>query len=106
MDTPIYDALAKEWLDKQALREIAEHVQERLNSDLPPITTFKLTEEDVEQVPAVLTNAAHSVGQTFSSSLHRIQPQLETQGEFSAYVDGVLDALEFITRLPKPENKD
>lgn len=102
-DTPIYDALEKEYHKREHLSLLTDLMVEHIDSI--EARDFELTEEDYEEVPAILAGAAKEAGNLLLSTFADRQAETETDRELSAYVAGLMDALTFIAYLPPPVRK-
>lgn len=100
-DTPIYDALEQEYLKRGQLNAMGDVLSSYVESI--PTRYFELLDEDLEEVPALLANAARAVGNLLLPTLQDRQSETETDRELAAYVGGILDALEALRSLGPPE---
>jgi len=103
-DTPIYDALEREYLNRGQLNVMIDVLEDHLDSFEAPY--FELMDEDIEEVPALLANAAKAVGNLLIPTLVDRQSETETDREFAAYIGGIIDTLHLLRTLPPPENLD
>ncbi len=101
-DTPIYDALAQEFEKRTRLNLLSDIL--RMYTDSIETRYFELMDEDVEEVPALLANAAKAVGNLLIPTLVDRQDETETDREFAAYVGGILDTLDTFINLPLPDD--
>lgn len=104
MDTPIFDAVKKEYVE--ALQ--VSYAQEQLLKYLErfPETFFELPEEYMDQIPNILSNAIRAVGAAIFDYLPEARQEVRTEGELNAFLSGALTTFSTIADLGMPERKD
>lgn len=102
-DTPIYDALRESYSKSYDVKRAQSIIQARVDS--VPNPTFQLTEEDVEQLPKIISSSVKTVEIALIDVLPEVREKYSYE-EYFAFLSGILTTLDTLLNLGPPQRID